>query len=221
MGWSDSARAAALESRRRKRRGRPFVSNDDARAKWLKNLTQEERMALSEYTRSSASKLAATALNAALRLGEPYDKNHVARLDAAIAKADNPQGAIAYRGSSVEGLLKAVGVQSAHELVGATLQDPGYLSTSVFPGVASGYAYNSLWHSRGGEKKHAMLLEIKVPPESKAAYMESMTAYYGEHELLFPRGTKVQIDKVWTEPFSDDPGDLSMAMLHVEAHVVQ
>lgn len=91
--------------------------------------------------------------------------------------------------------LRALGADSPEQLaqmVGATVSDPGFTSTSINPQVSSG--------TFAGD----VLLQIEVPRGSRAAYVENISQNGGEEELLLDRGTRFEILEV--SPATDGSG---------------
>lgn len=69
--------------------------------------------------------------------------------------------------------------RDAATLTGRAILDRGYLSTTVDPaGAASGAA-------------QPVLLELRVPPGTPAAYLDPFSTHRGERELLLGRGLRI------------------------------
>ncbi len=73
---------------------------------------------------------------------------------------------------------------------------PGYLSTSINPNVAKGFAGEHLERDEGGNFSHVThkhMLEIHVPEGHHGVYVAQHSASKGEAEFLMQRGQKLKI----------------------------
>lgn len=107
-------------------------------------------------------------------------------LDMAMEKAAVPADVTVYRGVNSTDILKGNpgDFDSLEEyldsMVGAQFRDPGFVSTSVDPGVADAFSSDTV-------------MEIRVPKGTKGFYMEPITNVPGEEELLLDRGYEFKI----------------------------
>lgn len=144
-------------------------------ASWRKALTEDERHAVRTYTGQSYDPI-----NQALRSGQK-PTGLVVDLDRAIGKSTLARDTIVYRG------VKDPGKLGLHEgnLVGATIRDRAFTSTSLDRRVAEKYAGPS-----------GAVLRIHAPAGTKAASMAKVSRYDKEREVLFPRGATIRVTGV-------------------------
>lgn len=152
----------------------------------MKNTTARERQALIDYTTDY------TEINAAAR-GRPEDwGEHAAtirRMDKVMDRAEEfKKPVISHRGISVpkaaaEAILS--GFRRAAES-GQSVGFGGYMSTSIDPDVIDGFAKPV----SGREDGASISFEIKA---KKGIYVEPMTEYAGEEELLLPRTARYRV----------------------------
>lgn len=71
-------------------------------------------------------------------------------------------------------------LESFKKLVGRTLQDPGFMSTTIDPKEFS----KSVW------------MQLDVPPGVRGAYVDSISAAPGEKELILAPGLRYRVDDV-------------------------
>lgn len=142
----------------------------DGQANW----TPEQIDALQAYTSSAHD------MNSYLRTpGDPataHTKKQAAAVQAAMRPI--PKHVLLVRGTARSDALPAgFNTQaSAHGLVGKTISDPGFLSTSVD-------------HPFSGD----LQLEIEAPAGTMGAYVEDITNVSGEYEMLLAAGTKLKV----------------------------
>ena len=140
-------------------------------------LPADQRQALREYASGGYKDY-----NGYLRTGKPKatasDKRDIVAIDKALRDHPTPSKAtVVHRGID----LDAFGSVTPDKLVGQTIHEPGYLSTSVGREVAGGFAH------------HDAHVEIKVPAGTPAFYMDNLTGFKGERELLLARGMQYKI----------------------------
>ena len=138
--------------------------------------TPVERESLRDYAGE-----AYTDINDGLRGGpmkamDPATRAKVKVLDGVIKKNQLPETAQVYRGLSAQ-LTKVK--------VGDTFTDKGFMSTSMDPAIASGFA-------------DGVVFRIKVPKGTNAALIGNKTPVAGggagsEEEILLGRGTKIKV----------------------------
>jgi predicted ABC-type ATPase len=160
--------------------------------------SREQRAAIRDYAGRRAS--VAKELNRSLRAGRTSAKHNGVReqLDSAFGRvAPLSRESVVYRGTKVGG---ANGLR-----VGQVVQDKGFMSTVAWRPQADDFAV----YSKGD------VFAITLPPGTKALDINEAagSAFEKEHEVLLPRGTKLEI-----ESFEHHP-ELSHARL-IHARVV-
>jgi hypothetical protein len=128
--------------------------------------TTEERAAIA-YTGSQYR-----VINADARAGNTHAL--MADLDAAIAKGRLIEDIVTVRGLNSHPDIPSGALLRA----GDVISEPGYTSTSLSSGSAFGGTYE---------------LRIRVPKETRALAVEDLTLHRGEHELILPRGSRLQV----------------------------
>ena len=149
---------------------------------WLKTISSTERSGVYTYTSN-----AYTDMNKYLR-GQQSTTRYEKEIEAArsaLAKAKLPQDTIVRRGSGYSALknlnLGDLTPQNKSNFIGAIMVDNGFVSTSP---VASGGFSGSVEYV------------IKVPKGSQAMYIDSISAFQGEKELLINAGGKYMIEEM-------------------------
>jgi hypothetical protein len=103
---------------------------------------------------------------------------YVGLLDKALKDHPTPSKAlVVHRGVG----LDALGTKDPSKLIGKTVQEKGFLSTSVGAGLAETF-----------EEDDAHL-EVRVPAGTPAFYMDKLSTHQGERELLLGRNMKYKI----------------------------
>lgn len=152
---------------------------------WEKSLTTEEKNAVARYQSESFG------FNEKLRHGsydggyggdQATDKEYAA-LDAALSKSTIHQSVTVHRAIS-----DADALGDLNKLVGKTITDKGYASTSLSRSAAEDY----------GE---GIICKINVPKGSKAAYISNITDSKGKdftdnREILLPRDSHFKVKSV-------------------------
>lgn len=148
--------------------------------KSMKTWSPSERAALVRYTSSAYREI-----NGVLR-GRLADSLTIRKLAAKIVAGMAPttENVLVRRGVGLDafGLGHTGGARALaglRKLVGTTFDDAGFSSTSIK-------------RPFGGD----VVMNIKVPKGTPAAYVESITRYKGEYELLLPPGTKFKVNAV-------------------------
>lgn len=160
---------------------------------WLDDsLTHGEQLSMKDYKGSGYRPI-----NEALRNAQGDDPKYVKRvsdIDRAIEKAPPlPDDIVVYRGRLPTPILEAFEAGAQDGLIGKTIADPAYMSTSMDRGVAKNFGYSTKFPRSIGK--------IKLPKGAKVAHLEGLTAM-GEHEMLLPRDAPVKI----TKAYIDDSG---------------
>lgn len=169
-----------------------FSSDADAAAygakEWndyVDGLSPDIKQALNDYTREDGAPTYKD-INGALRSGTVDDSNlasHVDRIDQALAGHPVPENVVVTRGTGISHLAG-----SPDELVGSTVSDAGYTSSSL-GGPTAGF------------DQMPAVLHIQVPAGTPALYLEKVSEFGGsERELLLGRGSTYQIDQAIRDP---------------------
>lgn len=149
---------------------------------WLKTITTTERAGVRKYTSN-----AYTDMNRYLR-GQSTSTRYAKEIQAcqsALAKASLPQETIVRRGSGYN-MLNELGIGNVTQanktkFIGAIVQEKGFLSTSPAPhGGFSG----------------TIEYVIKLPQGSQAMYVDSISTYQGEQEMLVNCGGRFIVEDV-------------------------
>ena len=175
--WADSVRKNNL-------REMDNWTND-----WLKTITSEEKSGVRTYTGS-----AYTNMNEYLR-GQRSTTRYADEIKAcqsALSKASLPRETIVRRGSGYNMLdelgLGKVTPQNKDKFIGAIVQDKGFVSTS--PSPSGGFS---------GSIEYV----IKLPQGSQAMYVDSISRFQGEEELLINCGGKYMVEGVEFDSYGD------------------
>lgn len=149
---------------------------------WLQVVTPAERAGVVKYTSN-----AYTDMNRYLRGQSSTTKyaDEIAAAKSALSKASLPQDTIVRRGSDYNMLdelgLGSVTSQNKDRFIGAVIEDKGFVSTS--PSPSGGFS---------GSIEYV----IKVPKGSQAMYVDSISRFKGEEELLINCGGKFVVEDV-------------------------
>lgn len=104
--------------------------------------------------------------------------------------------------------LSAFGGTHPAQLVGETVTEPGFLSTST----------KSLEGFGGFDQ--AVKMNITAPAGTRAAYMEPITQVKGEQEILFGKGTQLRIDAVHEHKVRGKFGTPDRTVYEIDATIV-
>lgn len=142
---------------------------------FIKALSPEQEQAIRAYTGTAYE------INGILRQGLSLtgeDEDFIIFLDSALNMISLDENIILYRGFD-NNLLSAYNVETIDDLMGHTLVDKGYMSTSPeLVDIASDrYAY----------------FEIKAPAGTRGAYVSTLSEFSNEKEYLLPRNTKIKV----------------------------
>lgn len=157
--------------------GFQVISPEDARAmqKTLDPWSPAEQSGLKHYTGGSYREM-----NSYLRsngTGYVSDANRQAINRAQAGMRPMPRDLLVHRGCD----FQQFGIGSYEEalkLIGKTVQDKGFLSTSA---------------GGSGAFSGSVQLVVEVPKGTYAAYVQSISNYYHEKEMLLAAGTKYQV----------------------------
>ena len=156
-------------------------------APWAKTLTNEESVAFQRLGGYEYREI-----NARLRApdGRPRPELDatIKAADQAIARGKVNRDVEVYRADSSPELHELWDKMSTRSATGAPVPlkpDPGFSYTSVNREVAE-------WWNHAELKKKGVLLEIEVPANTPAAYMDTAMHDHGYMEMLFPRNSKLE-----------------------------
>ncbi|MDT1967316.1 Epidermal cell differentiation inhibitor [Staphylococcus aureus] len=189
-----------------------FTDLDEA-TKWGNKLikqakySSDDKIALYEYTKDSSK------INGPLRLAggdinklDSTTQDKVRRLDSSISKSTTPESVYVYRLLNLDYLTSIVGftnedlyklqqtnngqydenlVRKLNNVMNSRIyREDGYSSTQLVSGATVG--------------GRPIELRLELPKGTKAAYLNSkdLTAYYGQQEVLLPRGTEYAVGSV-------------------------
>ncbi len=148
---------------------------DDSYKKWGSDLSSSEKDALWRYQGSVHERIN-TGLRTGKRLGK-VEKAFVKRLDAALENAVVRENVTVYRGFKHPDITK-----NWNRLVGKTVTDKGYASTTLYKDTAEYFRKQS----------KGVMAEIRIPKGARAGWLGGV-ADASEGELLLARGTKYRI----------------------------
>ncbi|MGW2721533.1 putative T7SS-secreted protein [Streptomyces sp. NPDC001492] len=113
-------------------------------------------------------------------------------MDEALAKSHIPESLMVRRGTEIQHWLDQFDADNAKQLVGRTLSDKGYFSTSI--GETPAFGHKPVW------------LHLEVPEGHPGIWMDQVdgarnmiTANPKERELLLPQGTQFEVTHVTRE----------------------
>ena len=156
---------------------------------WLKTITPTEKSGVVKYTGS-----AYTDMNEYLR-GQRKTTRYADEIKAcqsALSKASLPRETIVRRGSGYN-MLDELGIgrvtsNNKGQFIGAIVTDKGFVSTSPSP---------------NGGFSGSIEYVIKLPQGSQAMYVDSISRFQGEQELLINCGGKFVIEEVELNSYGD------------------
>jgi hypothetical protein len=157
------------------------------------NLPESQKKSLLDYTTemgpANPANTSYQEMNGYLRgdadLGTPDVLRHIENTDKALAGTPVPQDITVVRGQGVGHL----GVDAPDDLLGRTITDKGYMSTSLGDnGAVPAFA------------SKPSILHLRVPKGTPAIWVENVGAYgMGERELLLGRGTSYEVTRAFVE----------------------
>ena len=160
--------------------------SEDA-AVWQKQLTEDSRGAIDAYTGDVYADLN-TWLRAGMEDEDEWLESLVADIDAGIAEFNLKREVSALRGTST-GVLKELGLD-VDNIVGETLWDPAYLSSTLAKSVADDFADIAVRDS-GGQR---VFLQLDIPSgKGRGAFVDSVSANSGELEFLIKRDAQFEV----------------------------
>jgi hypothetical protein len=128
-------------------------------------------------------------LNKALRLDDQsaiqHYRNHIPALDEATHRMTSPTSAILWRGVGSASPLHSMSPAQLMRLVGARIDDAGYLSTTLSQNTAQNFSAGRV------------LLRVHTPRGTKGVYVHGTSlSGHSEYEFIMPRGTQMQVTRV-------------------------
>lgn len=149
---------------------------------WLKTVSSSEKAGVVKYTSNAYHDM-----NNYLRgiSSSTSYKNEIEACKAALSKASLPKETVVRRGSGYN-MLRDLGIgditpQNKDKFIGAVVTDKGFVSTSPSPhgGFSGSIEY-----------------VIKLPQGSQAMYVDSISRFQGEQEMLINCGGKYAVEDV-------------------------
>lgn len=149
--------------------------------------TAGQREALLEYTGGWAAQV-----NNLLRNGEGSDDETTRRFtrDVGDAMRPLPRSTTVYR-YVAQDAFGVADVAQLPDLVGRTLQDRGFLSTTLAP-TGHTDAADQMWFA----SRRPVLMEIDVPAGTPVAYVDDLSAHQGQWELILDAGVPYRVVEV-------------------------
>jgi len=161
-------------------------SNDE----WLSSLTPDQEAALNFYTGNDYG-----SINEFLRKGVDtgIDQNVIRHMQEALDTSIVPDNITVFRGTDTTPIESVIAIDELgnldpNSLVGHTIVDPAFTSTSLIQDEAFG----------GG-----VLWEVLVPEGSNAGFLDPISQLPGELELLFNTGQGLHILEASINPSGD------------------
>ena len=156
---------------------------------WLKTVSSTEKAGVVKYTSNAYHDM-----NNYLRgfSSSTNYKKEIEACKAALSKASLPQETIVRRGSGYN-MLRDLGIgditpQNKSQFIGAIVTDKGFVSTS--PSPSGGFS---------GSIEYV----IKLPKGSQAMYVDSISRFQGEQELLINCGGRYMVEDVEFNSWGD------------------
>lgn len=146
--------------------------------------SREDRNAFENYTGSGNGPI-----NDALRKndgpGIASYRKQIEALDRNIAKMQAPSNVVVYRGIGGAGPLHSMSPVELQRLVGARIEDLGFVSTSTSRTTANNFS--------GGR----VVLRIHAPKGTRGAYVQNtLSSHTSEYEFIMSRGTQFTVTQV-------------------------
>lgn len=156
---------------------------------FAKQLTNAEGEAAAAYTEEIGFEMNKMARGQAID-EEHYDYDevldHALNFETALSKAKLPQDAAVFRGASFDTAVDSTGLSKKEiqadpqKLVGKTITELGFMSTSTDAGLAEEYADGMVYH-------------IKLPAGSQAVLQNSLNPYLDGPEITVNRNSKFRV----------------------------
>src|SRR6185295_9812198 len=117
-------------------------------------------------------------------------------LDGALEDAKLPEDVTVFRGFVNSSLPEKLS-----DLVGKTVTDKSYVSTTILPGKAEGFIH----------VKDGIIAELRLPKGYNAGYVEKVSRHPEEKEVLIPRNRSFKI--MGFIPASESPHELDTLIM--------
>ncbi|MFF7307526.1 ADP-ribosyltransferase [Streptomyces sp. NPDC008137] len=183
--------AVALAELERGTNGHPSTSNRAGQeygdAYWndfLDDLPAESRQALKTYSGNDYD-----AINSHLRFGDFLDdslKHTITEMDKVMGARPVPENVMVVRGTGV-GHVKVNGrlIDSPADMLGGTFDDPAFTSTALGKTPPPPFDQNPVW------------MHLRVPKDTPALWIDHLSKYPGERELLLAKGSEYKVTRVF------------------------
>jgi SPP1 gp7 family putative phage head morphogenesis protein len=116
-----------------------------------------------------------------------------------------PRGVTTFRGAN----LRALGVmnhQALAGMVGNTVRDPGFTSSSISPDVATSFG-------QGSSSTERVIMQIESPAGTPAAYVDGISQNSGEFEMVLPPNTRYEILEVISPTADGGPSTVRLRVV--------
>ncbi|CAM5745885.1 putative NAD(+)--arginine ADP-ribosyltransferase Mav [Streptomyces afghaniensis 772] [Streptomyces afghaniensis] len=169
----------------------PSVSNkaglEYGNAYWndfLDDLPAESRQALKTYSGD-----AYTQINSHLRFGDEVSdslKHTISEMDKVMGARPVPEDIMVVRGTGV-GHIKVDGapIDSPLDMLGGTFDDKAFTSTALGKTPPPPFDQNPVW------------MHLRVPKDTPALWIDHLSDYPGERELLLAKGSEYKVTRVF------------------------
>jgi hypothetical protein len=169
----------------------PSVSNEAGLAygnsywnKFLDDLPAESREALRTYSGNEYD-----LINGHLRFGNPLDdslKSAIAEMDKVMGTRPVPEDIMVVRGTGVDH-VKVDGrpIDSPLDMLGGTFDDKAFTSTALGRTPPPPFDRKPVW------------MHLRVPKDTPALWIDHLSEYPGERELLLARGSEYKVTRVF------------------------
>ena len=166
----------------------PINTVKESGKNWSSELSIDEVNAITDYTGNNYYKNINGVLRGSQSKYDSGNKERAINIHSALSKSQIPCDCIVYRGAPLASLGEYKNF-SNEELVGHTIVEPGFMSTSIEKG-----------NEFGGEIK----LEIEVPKGTNGAYVGYLSqAGHYETEVLFDAGQIMEITGARNDMFGN------------------
>ncbi|MEU3288475.1 ADP-ribosyltransferase, partial [Streptomyces longwoodensis] len=169
----------------------PSVSNeaglDYGNAYWndfLDDLSPESRDALRTYSGNEYG-----LINNHLRINSPLSdtlKHTIAEMDRVMGTRPVPEDLMVVRGTAVDHIqVDGLPIDSPIDMLGETFDDKAFTSTALGKTPPPPFDGKPVW------------MHLRVPKDTPALWIDHLSAYPGERELLLARGSEYKVTRVF------------------------
>lgn len=173
-----------------------FAKKLDKCAENLNKLNESEQDAIFEYTGEGYYDINKYLLGDLRRDEQLYADDQlesiIQKLDSSMDKSKLPEDLVVYHGIDFYKLKSRPDLKKQFDTDGAIFKSDTFMSASALPFIAEEFASNRIY-GKNEEPKPGILLEIRVPKNSRALYIESLSENKEEAELLIDRGSKFKV----------------------------